>query len=218
MGDATFSLVANSVSRNRSEAGGKFMRVARVAALFGILMSASIQFAQVKEPDEKDRSQKRVAVVNEILADVPNLKLGENRAVAYARAGSLLWSIDEKRARTLYQNAIAELLNAQELAESNTKFNANQNELLTSGSTRPQILNTIASHDAELALEYLTKTRPAAIARAMAAQPNSKKVSSYSGNNNYLAQNEFNMEQGFARMAADQNPARAKKLIEVSLA
>ena len=192
------------------------MRLVQAAALLAIFLLAATQFAQPKETDEKDRAQKRMALIEAILADVPNLKLAENRGIAYVRAGSILWSIDEKRARDLYQNSIAELLNAQQLAESNTKPNASQNELLTGGSTRPQILNAIASHDAELALEYLVKTRPAAIARAMTAPAEPKKISSYSGNN-YLAQNEMNMEQSFVRMAADQSPARAKKLLEDSI-
>jgi len=52
------------------------MRVVHVAALLGLLLSASIQFAQVKDPNQPDRAQQRVAVVNEVLADIPNLKLG----------------------------------------------------------------------------------------------------------------------------------------------
>jgi hypothetical protein len=48
--------------------------------------------------------------------------------------------------------------------------------------------------------------------------PSSNKISNYSGNSNYLAQNEINMEQNFMRMAADQDPARAEKLIKDALA
>lgn len=173
--------------------------------------------AQSSGSDEKERVQKRAALIDQIVSDIPNLKLAENRAIAYARAGSALWSLDQKRALSLYQNAITELINAQMLAASAKKNDSGQNDLLNGGTTRQQILNTIASHDAALALEYLFKTRTAAIAKVMAASPENKKISG-SSNNNYLAQNEFNMEQSFVRMAADQNPLRAKKLIEDAIA
>src|SRR5262249_35043105 len=66
----------------------------------------------------------------------------------------------------------------------------------------------------------LIKTRPAAITKALAGQPSqpSNKISNFAGNNNYLAQNEINMEQTFMRMAADQDPAHAEKLIKDALA
>ena len=187
------------------------------SALIVLVVFPCLMFAQSSGSDEQEKTAKRSALIAETTADIPNLKLPENRAIAYARVGNLSWNADQKRARSLYQNAITELVNAQMAAESNRKANANQNELLTGGATRPQVLNAIAAHDAEFALEALAKTRPAAIEKALVARPQANKVSGY-GNTSYLAQNERNMEQSFLRMAADQNPERAEKLIKDALA
>ncbi|HXG83615.1 MAG TPA: hypothetical protein VNI84_06270, partial [Pyrinomonadaceae bacterium] len=151
-------------------------------------------------------------------ADAPNLKLGENRALVYARAANILWKTDEKRARALFQNAVGELINAQTFAEADKKNAPFQNELLTGQSTRPQILNQIARRDAELALEYFFKTRPAAVVKALSTpRAAGSKISGSSSNYAYLAQNETNLEQSFIRLAADQNPERAAKLLNESL-
>jgi len=190
----------------------------RCIALIVITLFPCLLFGQSSETDEKEKAQKRAALIEQIVADIPNLKLAENRAIAYARVGGIVWNSDQKRAHTLFQNGVTELTNAQMSAESSLKPNPNQSELLTGGNTRPQVLNAIAAHDAEFALEALSKTRPAAIAKALAAQPRSEKISNDSTNNNYLAQNERNMEQSFLRMAADQNPERAEKLIKDALA
>jgi hypothetical protein len=174
-------------------------------------------FAQNAD-DAKQRLQHRNMVIEQILADLPNLRLGENRAVVYAKVGNLIWDSDQKRARAFFQNAAGELMNAQMLAESNQKNTTFQNELLTGQSTRPQILNTIAPRDAELALDLLVKTRPSAIVKALSmALPKNSKISNYSNNFSYLAQNEFNMEQSFVRLAAEQSPNRAATLLKESL-
>jgi len=90
--------------------------------------------------------------------------------------------------------------------------------LLQGGNTRQQILNTIAARDAELALELLVNTRPFNIRRAMETVPEKNlKISNYRQNNFYLVQNENYMEQNFYRMAAEQSPERAVKILKESL-
>lgn len=175
-------------------------------------------FAQNSDKEAKEKARQKTALLEQILVDTPNLKLGENRALVYAKAGYQFWEADEKRARALFQKAIGELINAQTIAEADRKSTTYQNELLTGQTTRPQILNAIASRDAELALEYLFKTRPAAIIKALStpSQTNSK-ISNHPANYRYLANNEFNLEQNFIRLAADQNPERAVKLLKESL-
>ena len=174
--------------------------------------------AQDSDEKAKDKQVRQTALITQILGDVPNLKLGENRAVVYAKAGNLIWKIDEKRARALFQNAVGELIGAQTLAEADTKNIGYQNDLLTGQNTRPQILNIIASRDAETALDYLVKTRPAKILKALTyTAGKSSKINDSSNNYGYIAQNELNLEQSFIRMAADQNPERAAKLLRESL-
>jgi hypothetical protein len=128
-----------------------------------------------------------------------------------------VWAQDEKRARALFRKASAELVAAQDLAESKRAVNPH-NELLQGSGVRQQILNTIAMRDAELALELLASTRPVNVRRAMEIpDERSKKISNFNQNFAYLAQNERYMEQNFYRMAADQNPEKAVKILKESL-
>ena len=150
--------------------------------------------------------------------DTQNLRLPENRAFFLAQIGNLLWPVDQGRALGLFQNAASELISAQDLAESKRSSNPN-NELLNGGSTRQQILNTVAACDARLAVDLLVSTRPVAIQKAMLAETHpSSKISNDSGGYNYLVQNERSMEQNFYRMAADQDPEHAVQLLKESLA
>ena len=176
-----------------------------------------LTYAQSTESDEKEKSQKRASVIEQALADIGNLKLPENRALFYSEVGSAIWEDDQKRARSLFQTAANELIAAQQLAESKRSANP-YNELLNGSNTRQRILNTIASRDAELALDLLVKTRPAAVQRAMSGgAEKSGKISSYYQNDVNLVQNETSMEQNFYHMAAEQNPERAAKILKDSL-
>jgi hypothetical protein len=193
------------------------MQINRSSLLLLVLLFSVNVFGQADQDAQKERLARLNSILEESLADVQGLKLPENRAFFYCRIGNLTWPQDQKRGRSLFMNAAAELMNAQAYAESKRSVNP-YNELLTGGNTRQQILNMIANRDAELALELLAKTRPAAIQRAMAntAEKNSK-INNYNQNNAYLVQNESYMEQNFYRLAAEQSPERAVKLLKESL-
>lgn len=184
-----------------------------VVFLFALLVSA-----QTDSEAEKERKHRVEAMIGDVLSDAANLKLGENRAFVLAKAGSVIWKTDPKRARAVFQTAVNELIGAQEAAEANTKSQANQYDVM-SQSVRPQILNLIAVRDAEFALESLYRTRAAIIQKAIAAPAPSKpsKISNIGSNYSYLAQNESNLEQSLMRMAADQNPERAPKFLRDAL-
>lgn len=186
-------------------------------SLFCLLLFVFSVFAQNSDDDAKIKQHRQTVLIEQILSDIPNLKLGENRAFVYVKVGNHLWQTDEKRARSLFQNAVGELISAQILAEADKKNAGYQNDLLTGQNTRPQILNTIANRDAELALEYLYKTRPEKVVKAFSASTAKDSKISNSENYSYLVQNETNLEQSFIRLAADQNPARAVKLLKESL-
>ena len=190
----------------------------RKGFLLAVSLCVSVAvFAQSDEDAAKARREKLNAILTGSLAEVQELRLPENRAVFYARIGNLTWPQDQKRARALFRNAAAELTAAQDLAESKRAVNP-YNELLQGSSTRQQILNIIALRDAELALTMLASTRPANVQRAMdAPSDRSQKISSFQQNNAYLAQNELSMEQNFYRMAAEQSPERAVKILKQSL-
>ena len=193
------------------------MRINRCLLLLVALLCSVAILAQSEDDAVKARKARLNAILEESLGDVQNLKLPENRAFFYSRIGNIIWPQDQKRARSLFLYAATELVNAQNFAESKRSLNP-YNELLTGGNTRQQILNTIASRDAELALELLTRTRPAALQRALDNDPDkNKKISNYHQNNAHLAQNENYMEQNFYRMAAEQSPERAVKILKESL-
>ena len=192
--------------------------VARSLISLLLLIFPLCVFAQETDDAAKEKQRRQVVLINQIISDIPQLKLNENRAFASAKVGNLVWKTDEKLARTLFQNSIGELINAQNLAESDTKNAPYQNSLLTGQNPRPQILNLIASRDAELALEYLVKSRPTKISKALFNSANkTSKISDTNYNYAYLIQNETNLEQSFMRLAADQNPERAVKLLKESL-
>jgi len=193
------------------------MRINRCLLLLVALLCSVAILAQSEDDAVNARKARLNAILEESLGDVQNLKLPENRAFFYSRIGNIIWPQDQKRARSLFLYAATELVNAQNFAESKRSLNP-YNELLTGGNTRQQILNTIASRDAELALELLTRTCPAALQRALDNDPDkNKKISNYHQNNAHLAQNENYMEQNFYRMAAEQSPERAVKILKESL-
>lgn len=192
--------------------------IARSLIVLLLLIFPFYVFAQETDDAAQEKQRRQMVLINQILGDIPQLKLGENRAFVYAKVGSLIWKTDEKLARTLFQNAVGELINAQTQAEADTRNAPYQNNLLTGQNPRPQILNLIAARDAELALDYLVKTRPSKISKALLTAPNkSSKISTSNNSYAYLAQNERNLEQNFTRLAADQSPERAIKLLKESL-
>lgn len=181
-----------------------------------LCVSVSV-FAQNEDAAAKERREQLFGMLESSLADVQSLKLPENRAVFYARIGGLVWNQDQKRARNLFRNAATELSNAQALAESKKGVNP-YNELLQGNSTRQNILNVIAQRDAELALELMVVTRPALVVRAMESSgEKDKKISNVRQNIASLAQSESYMEQNFYRMAAEQSPERAVKLLKEAI-
>ncbi len=195
------------------------MRYLFLSLLFLMSLAVAHISAQTEADDAVKANQKRIAaLVEQTLTDADNLKLPENRAVIYSKVGNLIWTQDADRARALFRRSADELISAQNAAESKRASNP-YNELLNGGSTRQQILNTIAARDAELALELLVSTRPATVQRAISAErAESSKIGNFARGGNYIVQNEDYMEQSFYRMAAEQSPDRAVKLLKEALA
>lgn len=166
-----------------------------------------------------EKIAKQVTLSEQVLNEVQGLRLSENRAHAYARIGALLWKSDQKTAKDLFQRAVNDMLNAQMAAEADEKNRANGNDLRTAISVRPNILTAIGSLDGEFALESLFRTRTPAIQRAMmqAGTTVDGKVADSSGNSSLVANNELMLEQRLNRLAAEQNPDRAAKLLQESI-
>jgi hypothetical protein len=193
------------------------MQIRFPLSLLALTVAAATVFSQQQDTDAvKLKEQRKAALVARIVTDAEQLKLADNRAILNARLGVLAWKNDPEQAKKLLQSAVSELNAAQQEAES-AKGKANlYQDLLNSQNIRPQILNTIASVDPEYALESLYRTRPAAVARAMAGETSEKLNDQYS-NRSYLAQAEINLEQRLLRMVADKNPEKAAAILKDSI-
>ncbi len=187
--------------------------------LSALVLLLAVAGSHSQQPDAdatKLKERQRAALIARVTADADQLKLPDNRAIINSRLGVLASKNDPEQAKKHFQAAISELSAAQQEAES-SKGKANvYNDLLNSQNIRPQILTTIASVDPEYALESMYRTRPAAVAKAMAGESN-EKFNDQSANRNYLAQNESNLEQRLVRQVADKNPEKASSILRNSI-
>ena len=189
----------------------------RLLPVLMVLLCFTGIFAQKDEDAAKEKQRRQMILIESITSDAREFRLAENRVIVLAKIGGMLWTLDQNRARGLFQDAVNELLGAQAAAEAARKP-GQQNELLIGQSTRPQILQTIAARDAEFALASLYKTRPAAIDRAISnSRAKDSKIRNYPGTDLQYAQNELQLEQTLIRMAADQNPEKAIALLKAAL-
>lgn len=187
--------------------------------VFLVLFSAFSFFAQEPTADsevEKLKAERRVKLINAILADASQLRLPENRALVSAKLGSAIWKYDAERGTNLFQQAVGELISAQTIVEANKNPHHQYHDLLFSQSLRPLILTAIAAADAELALESFYRSRPSAIQKALASGNSGEKISN-SSTNPHLAQQEINLEQRLIRMVAEQKPERSLAILKENI-
>ena len=187
------------------------MRNARI--LLGLLLFIFPVFTFAQNADEaaKEKLKRQNDLIEKILSDAKNLRLPENKAFVYAKIGSALWQADQKRARQLFQNSIAELIAAQAEGEAEKGSQQYFQSLIYGQQPRWNILFLIAARDAEFALEAMIKTRPARISRV------DVNFSDDYAPDQQNARTELQNEQRLLSLAAEQNPERAVKLIRESL-
>ena len=85
------------------------------------------------------------------------LKLAENQALFQSVAADLLWTRDEKRARSLFQDAVNSLTTAMNSSESNPR---RDNTYWILAQSRFQTIQMIAGRDPQFALDLLRSSRP----------------------------------------------------------
>lgn len=161
---------------------------------------------QAKTPEQLRRESK---LIEQVLADAAQLKLPENRAFAMAQAAAFLCQTDQNRARELFHRSVAELITAQTEVSEITKNTYAFGQLIYGQTPRLNILDAVSRCDPELALEFLTKTRPPKIARLMIERTDPSQQS-------YI-NNEISNEQRFINLVAARNPQRAIELLRESL-
>ncbi len=215
------------------------MQPIRFAAIFVlILLVSGFVFGQNSPTEtkttatpEKSKARleleaKALELAESAVSDANSLKLWENRALIFALAGDLLWETDQKRARVLFRNAANELNLGDTAPKEKPKDYYDDYNYWLDFSPRHTVLLIVATYDADAALEYLKETRPDALQVAIEAQnqpqnPNAPQKTQVQllndQKNRFQIQRELELEQNFAVKAAEQNPAKAAKLIRESL-
>jgi hypothetical protein len=165
-------------------------------------------------PDEQDKQQqngdakkelerKTLALLDEIISSTSTLKLPENRALIMSSAADLLWSRDGKRARQIFKDALNGLgTNALKFDD---KMSAEQygNYWMLS-QQRKEILQLVAHHDPDLALELLRSSRPPA--------PEAQREKRYRTDGE-----EVMLERNLEIQIADKDPKRAYQMAKDKL-
>lgn len=155
---------------------------------------------QKKAQEELER--KTLILLDEVVSDSLMLKLVENRAIIQASAADLLWVRDEKRARTLFRDALMAL--GDTMAGVNPRDSSQVQTYWMSVRLRQQLLRMVARRDPQLALDLLQATRPTAAGDTPQGFG--------------IPEQELMLEQTLAAEVAANDPKRALKMAEDSLA
>jgi hypothetical protein len=204
----------------------------KIIRLFAVLLLVSFTFAQTsptesqsdKEKKQKELEKQVLQMLDQAVGDAGTLKLARNRAIVFGVAGDLFWKFDEKRSRQLFRDMANDIIVSNQEAEKEKKDRDDPGMFyeMDFENLRSDLLPFVAKHDADMALEMLVQTRPAKVTEAMAkaAQPKQKEESGMFNfdRNAFSVRQELALEQQFAVLAAEQNPDKAIKLLQDSLA
>lgn len=107
---------------------------------------------------KKELERKTLALLDEVIGSAVTLKVPENRALVLSSAADLLWTRDEKRARSLFIDALNNLNSVA------VKFDEKMTEEQRAAywklaQQRKEILQMIARRDADMALDVLRASR-----------------------------------------------------------
>ena len=165
--------------------------------------STALPSKQSKEEQEKLQKAlevKALKLLESTMADAESLKLAENQALFKSTGADLLWTRDEKRARSLFQDAVNALTTAMNTGKADSMGNNNYWLLLQS---RYQTIQMIAGRDAQFAIDLLRSSHP--------VLPEGLDFS-YGGQDPELM-----LEQSIAAQAAEKDPKLALKVAREGL-
>lgn len=141
-----------------------------VSCLLAIAVTVAVPARATQQDKEADRQKelekKTLALLNDVAAGAWSLKLPENRLFIMSNAADLLWTVDEKRARTLYWDALNALnLVAGPVRATGQKLSPEERaklaqNYLSAFELRQKLLRRVARRDAQLALDMLRASRP----------------------------------------------------------
>jgi hypothetical protein len=127
--------------------------------------SAGQENLGTQAPPDSSKSESQPAIedqayllLDQVIAGIGSLKLPENRSRLETMAADLLWKRDSERARSLFLQAAADVV---ELAQQSAdKANEPFSRYQSSAELRQKLILTAAQHDAALGYELLRKTQP----------------------------------------------------------
>ena len=151
----------------------------------------------------KERERRALAILEDVINEGQTLKLAENRIRVQMLVATLLWSREQERARALLKEA-QDALNSLAGAASDYSHPQSAENFEIFLQLRREILNLLASRDAQAALGFLRATRrPVA---AMTLRDSSR-----------MPDEEASLELNLAGRLAAQDPKQALRLGEESL-
>ncbi len=148
------------------------MRI-RVLAVAFLSLSMAMTFSQrsraqqaaapppLTEEEQKakaDREKKAVELLEQVISEAQSMRLPENRVRVQISAGDLLWDRDESRARTLFSDASAGIIDQMRSLDINDRQYSNL--LRAPSQQRQELVLTVARHESALAYQILAATRP----------------------------------------------------------
>ena len=149
---------------------------------------------------QEERNRKALALIDEIAEETRALTLAENRIRIEIALCNLLWSRDEKRARSLFKEAATNL--GELMSSNNTQDQDSLVDAQIAAQLRRDMVQIAARHDPRLALDFLRATRSEATEqRSSSRQPSQ----------------ESQLEINIAAELAAKDPAEALIIGEASL-
>jgi len=188
----SYRIVVGPLNQNKDDESGSY----EIKVLE--LRPATDQELKVGKTEE-DRKAKGLALLNEIVDSIPEIRQPRTRIHVKLQSAPLLWTIDEKKAAKMLSEAITDsrdyLLTLKPDGDSYDEAEQWDAQI------RFEALQTLAIHDAEAALSLLRSTR--------------RPVSPETDRGDLMAERQF--ELGLASRIAAKNPKRAFELAEDSL-
>lgn len=114
------------------------------------------QPAPAKQEAENANEDQAYLVLEDVVAATPALKLPQNRSRLQIVAADLLWKRDQSRARSLFSDTAANIL---ELEKKRASVDHVLDQSQSPAQLRQELVLTAARHDPSLAYELLQKTR-----------------------------------------------------------
>jgi len=178
------------------------------------LAQVSDKEKQEKEAERKQQIERKTYVlVEEIAGAAPGLKLPENRSYILAAAADLLWEHNEPHARNLFWDALntLNLMNSGSQVTKGAKPSEkerqqNFTQYFALFRLRQELLQRVARHDPQLALDMLRSSRQAPLEPVAWMR------------DGFTPPDDRSLEQQIATEAAARDPQKALQLARESLA